>query len=608
MFFAAVLRHALRLNNWRAERSASLHLLEAWTNLVSLVVVERIASLKFVLHAPGAAASLLASLLVAAAPLLPDADDKRAEVLCRMCHVLQTVLRAEAAESDADQFAPGGFAGTLSPSACHDLLRCLLAGLLRDRGETTRHFLYGAMLAYLHLCRPPAWAQSPAVLRAVTPFSGAAAAVLPSGAARSELDTGNLVELRRHGGLLVSLLARESTGSSEQGRTQALALLQAVLSLTEGAGAAFESWLLQSGLPAAVATMVERAPRAVLVLPSPASFRTLQTVEAQLSFLLSVALDTPNGAAHLAACGVVPQLTGCLLIDALQTSEQSEAVRARVLLPALRLLLALLERLPDSGELALQASAFAQAHSEVLLGTLSVPAKDLDAARLRELQSAVQLLCRLCVRSTAPELSRFRVTLERLCWSLFEVNTRAQPLLRRSQDSAQLASHMWLVQSTLVGYLRKQALSGCMLLPVTAEVEQGAGPPSLVLLSKLAGSCSVSFIDVLCRRHAALTSVCAQGGAELVVFDQAGQTSLSASASELMTADADARVLLYLLECALQVLHATLHSAAPGVAAPVSQHLRPLLSDLASVAPGESDQDLAFLKLLCRRLRDFVDA
>jgi hypothetical protein len=352
--------------------------------------------------------------------------------------------------------------------------------------------------------------------------------------------------------------------------------------------------------------MVERAPRAVLVLPSPASFRTLQTVEAQLSFLLSVALDTPNGAAHLAASGVVPQLTGCHLIDALQTSEQSAAVRARVFLPALRLLLALLERLPDSGELALQASAFAQAHSEVLLGALNVPAKDLDAARLRELQAAVQLLCRLCVRSSGPELSRFRVALESLCWALFEVNTRAQPLHSRFPDSTQLASR-WLVQSTLVGYVRRQALSSSMLLPVTAEVEQGAGPPSLVLLSKLAESCSASYVDVLRKRHAALTSVRAQGGAELIVYDQSGQTSLSASASELMAADANARVLLYLLECALQVLHAALHSAAPGVAAPVSQHLRPLLSDLASIAPGESDQDLAFLKLLCRRLRDIVD-
>jgi hypothetical protein len=302
------------------------------------------------------------------------------------------------------------------------------------------------------------------------------------------------------------------------------------------------------------------------MLPSPASYRTLQTVEAQLSFLLSVALDTPSGASHLVACGVVPQLTGCHLIDALQASEQSEAVRARVFLPALRVLLTLLERLPDSAELALQASAFAQAHSEVLLSALSVPAKDLDAARLREMLSVVQLLCRLCVRSSGPELGRFRSALERLCWSLFAVNTRAQPLHHRARDVS-LASRMWLVQSTLVGYLRKQALSGCMLLPVTTEVEHGAGPPSLLLLSKLAAHCSDSFIEVLRKRHAALTSLRAQGGAELVVFDQAGQGSVLSSALELLTAESDARVLLYLLECALQIVHATLQTAAPGVAA-----------------------------------------
>ena len=609
VFFAAVLWHALKLNNWRAERSASLCLLEAWTNLVSLVVLKRYKSLEFVLHTPGATASLLVGLLVAAVDLLPDADDQRAECLARVCHVLLKVLRAKAAERHIDLFADSSFAGALSPSACHGVLRCLLAGLLRnDRGEMTLHFLYGALLAYMHLCRLPAWAQSPAVLRAVTPFAGAVAVLLPSGAARSELDTGNLVEFKRHGGQLMSLLALESTGASELCRVQALAVLQALLSLAEGAGATFESWLLQSGLPAEVAAMVERAPRAILMLPTPASLRTLHEVEAQLSFLLSVAVDTPSGAEHLVACGVVPQLTGCHLINALQTADQSEAIRARVFLPALRLVLTLLERLPDSD--ISQASAFATKHTDVLLGVLNVAVRDLDVARLRELHAAVQLLCSLCVRSGATEFSRFRVALERLCWSLFvvEVNTRLQPAQHRAQDQAQWASHMWLVQSTLVGFLRTQVVGGRTLLPVTANVEHGAGPPSLELLSKLAECCSDAFTDVLRKRHAALTSVRAQGGAELVVFDRAGPGSLGAAASELVAADTDARVLLHLLECALQTVHATLQNAAPVVAASVSQHLRPLLSDLASLAPGESDQDLTFLKLLCRRLRDFVDA
>jgi len=601
-----VLRYALALNNWRAERSASLCLLEAWTSLVSLIMVKRYESLEFVLHTPGSTASLLVSLLTAAVVLLPDADDQRAECLARLCHVLLTVLRAKAAERRVDLFADSTFAGALSPSACHGIVRCLLAGLLRnDRGEKTRHFLYGALLAYVQLCRLPAWAQSPAVLRAVTPFAGAVAVLLPSGAARSELDKGNLDEFRCHGGQLMSLLARDCTGPSEQCRKHALAVLQAVLSLAEGVGAAFESWLLQSGLPAAVASAVESEPRAVLMLPTPASLRKLQIVEAQLSFLLSVAVDTPSGAAHLAACGVIPHLTGCHLIDALQGMEQSEAVRARVFLPALRLLLTLLERLPDSD--ITQASTFAKEHSEVLLGVLNVAVRDLDAARLRELHATVQLLCSLCVRSGAPELSRFRVSLERLCWSLFEVNAWRQLPLHRAQDSAQWASHMWLVQSTLVGYLRTQVLGGRMLLPVNANVEHGAGPPSLKLLSKLAECCSEAFLGVLRRRHDALNTVHAHRGAELVVFERAGPSSLDSAASELVTADSDARVLLYLLECALQTVHATLQTAMPGVAASVSQHLRPLLSDLASVAPGESGQDLTFLKLLCRRLRDFVD-
>ena len=65
----------------------------------------------------------------------------------------------------------------------------------------------------------------------------------------------------------------------------------------------------------------------------------------------------------------------------------------------------------------------------------------------------------------------------------------------------------------------------------------------------------------------------------------------------------------------LQVLHASLLAASQGTAPPLpprdaeqlGRKLRPVLDDLARIELGDYDRDLAYLRLLLRRLRDVVD-
>jgi hypothetical protein len=620
VFYKTVLRYALNLNGWREEREASARLLAAWCDLVILAVTEHMASLKLVFDAPGLAARELVDLLVRSSRLLaeeasktrlrPDErPDERSEVLLRVCLTLLKQLHLEASNVHVDPAFTGAFAAALAPSVCHGILRDLLSSLLRsEQRATTRRHVYGALLAYLRLCRLPAWGHAPVVLRVQRP-SAMANFCAAGSTARLELDAGNLEELRRQGKLLVSLLAHEGTSGSEQdqGRSQALALLQAVLGLTEGAGTLVEPWLFHSGLPAAVAAMLG-TPKSLLLLPAPALLCALDTAEAQLSFLLSVACNTPGGAAHLVGCGVITQLSGCQLIDALleQRGEQRVAARDKIFLPALRLVCALLERLPDSRELDPQAVAFVDAHHSVLLRALALRAAVSDVGELRETHMAARLLCRLCARDTSGEqLARFRGALEQLCWRFF---ARLPPAHHQGQTSGHAESHVWLVQSTLAGYLRKLVADKRIALPTTAAVSSCNGPPTLPLVAQLVKQCSRAFRDVLSERHALLSSLKdslrAHDGVE-----RAGESSRASVAAELVSADADARVLLCALENALQAIHDSLagvvlkQSEAESLAT-----LRPVFDELSPVQDDECDKDLAFLKLLLRRLREAVEA
>jgi hypothetical protein len=626
VFYKTVLRYALNLNGWREEREASARLLAAWCDLVILAVTEHMPSLRMVFDAPGLAARELVDLLARSSRLLaeeaakarlrPDErPDERSEVLLRVCLTLLKQLHAEASDVHVDPAFTGAFAAALAPSVCHGILRDLLSCLLRsEQRATTRRHVYGALLAYLRLCRLPAWGQAPVVLRAQRP-SAVADFCTAGSAARLELDAGNLEELRRQGKLLVSLLAHEGTSGSEQdqGRSQALALLQAVLGLTEGAGTLIEPWLFHSGLPAAVAAMLG-TPKSLLLLPAPALLSALDTAEAQLSFLLSVACNTPGGAAHLVSCGVITQLSGCQLIDALleQRGEQRVAARDKIFLPALRLVCALLERLPDSSELDPQAAAFVDAHHGVLLRALALRANASDVGELRETHMAARLLCRLCAHDArAEQLARFRDALERLCWEFFAA--RLPQTRRRGQPGVHAASHVWLVQSALAGYLRKLVTDKRIALPVSAAVARN-GPPTLLLVAQLVEQCSDSFRDVLSDRHTLLSSLKdslrAHDGVERMILERAGESSRATVAAELVAADADARVLLCALENALAAIQSSLAAGVPltqSEAEKLRSMLRPVFDELAPVQDGECDADLAFLKLLLRRLREAVE-
>ena len=598
-FFAAVLRYALQLNNWRTEREARLHLLGAWSELVCLSVAEHLAALKLALHTPGAAADELVGVLLAALSHLPQADDSQAVMLLRASHMLLTQLRAQIDDEHVDPAFTGAFAGTLSPSVCHDILRSLLSGLLRtDRGVSTRQYLYAALLAYLQLCRVPTWGKSPAVLRALR-TSAAVDWLAPSSSARRDLDAGNLAEFRRHAGLLISLLAREASGESEECRAQALALVQAILGLAEGAGTMLETFLFQSALPSTVAAMLERTPRSTLLLPTPALLRALSTVEAQLSFLLSVVRDTPGGAAHLVACGVITQLSGCQLIDALleQRTEHSALAHEQLFLPALRLVTALLELLPDSRELELQAAAFVDAHRDVLLHALATRASTEDAGRMHEARLAARLLCHLCARDVGPKLARFDTALERLCWEFF------------ADAGSPVSAAAWRVRSTLAGYVRKRVLCGQLVLQASSAQPRD-GPPTLLLIAQLAQYAALSFTRALSRRHELVESLKETAGELMLVEGRNGDSSRSERAAELVAVDADARAALYGLENGLQVVHASLPSVKPlklSDAEALARYLRAVLETLAPVKDGEGDLDLAFLNLLLRRVREDTD-
>jgi hypothetical protein len=365
-----------------------------------------------------------------------------------------------------------------------------------------------------------------------------------------------------------------------------------VLSLAEGAGAVFESSLFASRLPKEVAAALERTSPSALLQQSAGA--TLAAVDAQLSFLLSVACDTPGGPAHLVACGVIPHLSGCRLIGALleERGGQRAAARDRLLLPVLRLLTALLQLLPDSRELDVQATAFVQAHHDVLLRALSARTAESDAAQLREALLAARLLCRLCARDSGAELLRFRDALERLCWELFDADFGGA----QSEPRSELASAGWLVQGTLAGYLRTLLSGGRAALPVAAAAAGAyagvrAGPPTLLLVSRLLQTSSLAFTRVL--------------GARVKQLARLRDTPGSDAAHELAQLDADARVLLNTLENALQIVHASLATAQlkPREIEQLARELAPVLGELARVSlASDWDRDLGFLSLLLRRL------
>ncbi len=611
-FVQSVLQHAVRVNDWKREDAAAKRVLAAWSELVCLVVSKRFVALRAALEeAPGALSAVLVVLLFAALKLVPAADDARCTQLLRVVHALLERLQPGV---DGHDFASAGPGNALPPSSCHDILHALLLAMLRsDRSDTTRHSAYAALLSYMRLCRPPHWTHSPAVLRLVQRVS---APYLPDvgGNLRAELDAGNLVELRRHGSALVSVMARDALGGWEQGRMQVLAAVEALLGVAEGSGAALETPLLLGGLPAAVAMMLERTPRSVLLLPPPACSRALSSMEAQLSFLLSVARYTPSGASQLVACGAVVHLAGCQVIDALpeESSEPHERVQQAVLLPALQLVSALVQLLPDSTELTAQAVKFATAHHDALLRLLG--ARDREAHALQAAQVCVQLLCRLCIREAGPALARFREALERMCWRFFDADA-----LARHGVQAQHTSEVFLIQAVLASYLRRLVVSRRAMLPLSGSRDDSSGRsgvPTLQLVASLVKRLTSALGDLLRSRHellGSLTDNMAARGSESMLLDAGGERrGQAAAAANLARVDSDARTVLLALENALEAVHATLVAEiTAGLTVRDAEALRfdlvPVLDDLARLQDEDCGRDLSFLRLLLRRVPQLIE-
>jgi len=562
----AVLQHFVQCNDWRRLEAAVSHLLTSWYELLGVLLGKRFPAVRVLLDGEEAGvSSALADILFATLELVPAAGDARCALLLQSSHLLLVKLSGPEATP----------ASSLPPSSCHTVFRLLLSVLLRsDRSDSTRYFACASLLAYLRLCSPPLWADG-------SPDA-------PHLAMQQELDAGNLAELRRMGGLL-PVLARDSLCGSEDGRTQSLAVLEACLGLVEGAGAVLESGIFMSGLPAAVASAVERTPRSALQLPPPACRRMLEALNAQLCFLIALARYTPCGPSQLIACGAVSSLAGCAMIDAHpeECSEPTQSLRRTVILPSLQLVTMLVELAPDSAELNAQALAFAGAHLAALLRLL-----EQDQAHLPSTRAAMLLVSRLVTREwgrSSPALSRFREALERACWQYFELEPNALA------DGAS-STHLLGIQSLLAAHIRRLVVAKRVSLPAGSSETAGlrVGTPSLLLLSRLIARLTNSLFDQLRMRHQLTT------GLELG----------SAAMQALSCVHMNVRLLLLALENALESVHSTL-SYAPSASSreKLSYDLVPVLDDLGRV-PEEmwlGGRDGGFLRLLSRRLRALLE-
>lgn len=612
-FLQTVLQYAVRVNDWKREAAAAKCLLAAWNELACLVVSRRYLALRAALdEEPGAVTEAVVVLLFAALKLLPTADDARCTLLLRVSHAMLEKL-----STDTSDCQSGVTGRALPPSSCHQIMHALILAMLRsDRSDATRHSAYASLLALLRLCRPPQWAHSPAVLSLLQGISASELADV-SGEMQRELDAGILAELRLHSSALLNVLARDALSGFEQPASlsalrpiQSLAILEALLGVAEGSGAALEAPLFSSRLPAAVAATLQGTPRSALLLPSPKCRLVLDTMEAQLSFLLAVARYTPSGATHLVACGVVLHLAGCPVLDALpeESTEACESVRQAVLVPALQVVAALLQLLPDSIELGAQASAFVIAHQDALLRVLGAREREWKAGhQLQATLVALQLLCPLCVRLADPALARFREALERLCWHFFE-----------AEVPWAVASPVFLVQGVLAVYLRRLVVSKRALMPVQCGREGAvgrSGTPTLQLVAGLLRRLTGALGDSLRARHElamGLADGASSRGAESMLLDAGGEGhSLPAAAAELALVDSDTRTLLHALENALEAVHATLVAAfAAGLGAREAEALvyllQPVCDDLARYQ-DDTACDWGFLKLLLRRVPQLLE-
>ena len=610
-FVTAVLQHLVRVNDLRREDVAGRALLEAWSELLVLVICHRPKALRAALQdAPQLGHTVMVDLLFTCLKLLSAADTGRVALLLRVARSILEHFQAESAGTHALGALP------LPPSSCHDVLRALLGVIMRsDRCEATRHYACASLLSLARMCRPPQWALAPAVLRGTNLGASAPAWADVSGNVRRELDAGVVAELRRHGGPLLAVLARDALGTAEHGRVQSLVVLEALLGMADGSAGALESSLLLSGLPAAVATALERTPRSVLMLAPRACEAALGGMRAQLSFLLAIARFSPAGATHLVGCGVVLRLAECPVLDALpdESTLPSDHVRATVLLPALQLVGELLQLLPDSTDVFDQARRFVLAHQEAVLRVMAPRELDETAAEQQAALAAVRLLTTLCSRDSGAELSRFREALQRMCWRAF--------------DSGHTASSVLVVQCVLVVYLRRLVVANRAVLSLagfgTAPAAARLGSPSLQLVITLMKRHTAALGHLLRSRFELMTRVAEAPGstAEHSMMALDGNVDVGShrprgkahAALDLVRVDADVGTVLQALENALECVHATLSAEMPAARKQPREldalryDLVPLLDELARLQSDDCGRDVGFLRLVQRRLYQVLD-
>ena len=612
-FVTAVLQHLVRVNDLRREDVAGRALLEAWSELLVLAICHRPRALRAALQdAPEVAHAVVVDLLFTCLKLLSAADTGRVALLLRVVRAILEHFQAEAAGTQALG------ALMLPPSSCHDVLRALLGVIMRsDRCEATRHYACASLLSLARMCRPPQWALAPAVLRGTNMGAGAPAWADVSGNVRRELDAGVVAELRRHGGPLLTVLARDALGAAEHGRVQSLVVLEALLGMADGSAGALESPLLLSGLPAAVATALERTPRSVLMLSPRACEAALGGMRAQVSFLLSIARYAPAGATHLVGCGVVLRLAECPVLDALpdESTLPSDQVRSTVLLPALQLVGELLQLLPDSTDVFDQARRFVLAHQEAILRVATPREMDEAAGEQQAALAAVRLLTTLCSRDTGAELSRFREALQRMCWRAFE--------------SGQHASSVLVVQCVLVAYLRKLVVANRAVLSLagfgTAPAAARLGSPSLQLVITLMKRHAAALGHLLRSRFELMASVAeapgGTGATEHSMMALDGNVDVGShrprgkahAALDLVRVDADVGTVLQALENAMECVHATLSAEMPAARKQPREldalryDLIPVLDELGRLQSDDCGRDVGFLRLVQRRLYQVLD-
>ncbi|GAQ82869.1 nuclear pore complex protein Nup205 [Klebsormidium nitens] len=408
----ATLRWAWKQNQYVEERSAQLHMLTGWQQLVEIAISRRFPLLP---QAGGAAPGVLQELLDAtlSAAGAPDCPVQLAYPICQVATSVMAKLQEHSMTSavwgdTSDEVTYADLLSTvrLPPRTCHALLKKLLTVILRpDTSELLKRRLYTTLLSFLQYSRGVANREVPSsVMKVLLPEDGSsdeAADVERIQREQNELMQGNYAVLRNEATALVDVVARDALQGSEVGRALAFYVLEALIALDTQQ--AFLSQLQSRGLLQNCLSDVANNAYQLVILPSPDSVRKLYTMEAQISLLLRVAHhNSPRGAQALFSMGALNHLASSRALDvqipdgpedgpgrnpAVPMPSQRERLH-QVLAPSLRLVTSIVTALPKSEDVRAEAGEFVRQHAATLV-------RIVESADLEELQLATWLVGRI---------------------------------------------------------------------------------------------------------------------------------------------------------------------------------------------------------------------